>query len=210
MRSLKNLRSISAYQLILWLFGAACCFVWVTSEGARVLARVQDHDAGSPRYKTYRNDHYNFSAEYPAEWHLTEALDGNAVAISPSPSGRSRISIDGRKVMTKDAHVLSLDEDFDDSLQSMQRKHAAPGHHPDHVVLVNKRRTTLVGLPAIVSRIEFEQDGKHWIELGLMIHSKDGDIAYDISADCHPNELPDFQPIYDKLVQTFHILGPPR
>ena len=169
-----------------------------------------DTKTDTARYKKYQNEHYSFSFEYPAKWLLSEALDGNGVSISPVAGERSRIAVSGSKVASIETHFLSLEEHFDASLRSLQKKRSHPEHHPQNVVLVKKEVTTVLGLPAIVSTIEFDKDGQNWIEHGTLVHSQDGSTAYDIAIDCHPEELQTFQSVYDRVVQTFRILGPPK
>jgi len=163
----------------------------------------------SSGHNRYENEHYRFSFEYPKTWATSEALDGNAVSVSPSGQSRSRIAVSGRKVMSTEAHTLSLEEDFEASLRAIQKKRPHPEHHPENVFVEKKETTTFAGLPAIVSTIRFDQDGQAWVEQGLLFHSRDGETAYEISIHCHPDELSAFQPIYDKVVQTFRLIGPP-
>ena len=177
---------------------------------AQVSAGEKKNETERAQYKNYQNDHYSFAFEYPVAWSLSEALDGNGVSVSPNSHDRSHIAVSARKVMATEAHALSVEEDFDESLRSLGKKRSHPGHHPENVKLVKKEAATFLGLPAIVSTVKFEKDGQNWVEQGILVHSQDGNTAYDIGLDCHPEELPAFQLVYAKLVRTFRILGPPK
>jgi hypothetical protein len=164
--------------------------------------------------KKYLNKNFNFSFEYPGSWTLSQGLDGNGVSIFPDQKSASAylrrvIGVGGSvgQPSEKDSGRLqTLDEDFDSLLSAINQ-----GPYPAHnLIVLSRKRTTIQGLPALVSRIEYETGNprQHWVYIYILIHTPDDATTYHISLYCHPDDLSVFSRSFDLVVRTFRILGP--
>ena len=160
-------------------------------------------------YKEYHNKRFGFSFQYPEQWGLSEALNGRGVRIaSKERQHLSGIDVGGSVVQADQAgHAQSLEEEFEYGLASLRKWRPRASHHISMVVVTKKELTSLRGFPAIASTISYDIDSQNWVDKGIMFRVPDVSYTFGISFSCHPDELSVFQPVYDKILETFRFMG---
>jgi hypothetical protein len=182
-----------------------------SSAGVGPQSKTGDKAPSLQKYKEYHNDRFNFSFRYPEPWLINEALNGGGVeiALKHGPD-LPRISVSGTVVQAdKAGHVLSLEEDFESGLASMRKWRPNANQHIENVVVAKKEVTKFQGLPAIAGSITYDMDGQGWIQEGIMFHSQDDKYSFGIWASCQTESVRVFLPVYDEIVRTFRLRGPP-
>jgi hypothetical protein len=186
--------------------------------GGQVIDRgnVQSTANGADRedVRKYENKNYNFTFEYPSGWSMYEGFDGNGVSIYPPSKEKSpwrpMISVGGSvgQPSEKDeSRPRTILEDLASLLQAL-RELQDPA---TNLSVVEQRDITLQGLPGIVSTVKFEQgpSNQRWILKHILLHTKDDSVTYHLSLLCHSGDSSALSPVFDKVVGTFRILGPP-
>lgn len=191
-------------------------YAWASGRQADTQGMIagKTTDPNRQQVKKYLNKNYNFRFEYPGSWTLFQGLDGNGVSIYPdqqSASAYLRRAIGvggsvGQPSEKESDRLQTLDEDFESLLNAIKQ-----GPYPARkVIVVSRKRTTIQGLPALASKIEFESGNprQHWVYIFILIHTPDDATTYHISLYCHPDDLSVFSKSFDLVVRTFRILGP--
>ena len=165
-------------------------------------------------WKTYKNNNYQFTFEYPAKgWTLYEGEDRNGVAIYASDSGefhqRPQLGAGGH--IGQSSHVdekrpQTLEEDFQSQLKTMSDY----GHAKELQVLSRKSRE-LQGLKGIESTVQYKDPptGDIWIYRSVLLHTSNNRLTYDLMLTCSPKDMHTLMPLFEKMIRTFRILGPP-
>lgn len=184
----------------------------VVSASLPVLA--QTHGARNGEWTSYRNANYNFSIQYPADsWTKDEGFDKNGVELGPRNTDQFHLSPEigisgavGQPSEADDTRPQSLDEDFQVGLNALGKY-----DHARNVVVLSKRDANIQGLRAIVSTTRYEDsaNGQTWFDKQVLIHSDDDSPTYRLSLHCSPDDAAVLVPLFDRILNTFRILGPP-
>ncbi|HEV2349796.1 MAG TPA: hypothetical protein VG028_08135 [Terriglobia bacterium] len=163
-------------------------------------------------WTTYRNGNYSFSLRFPAQdWTLYVGEDGNGMRLTPKDATLFRLPPEigaGGAVGQpngKGKCCETLEEDFQSILEAMRQ-----GPDPaQNLVVLSKKRTGPLGLPAIVSSVRYRNaSGGVWLDNEILIHTRDDGTAYHLGLRCSPDDLPVLMPLFNKIVATFRIPGP--
>ena len=175
--------------------------------------RSQSTVPGS-HWKTYRNANYNFSLSYPATtWSKYEGVDRNGARLTPRDRSKFHLQPEigaggavGQPSDPDESRSRNLEEDFQSGLEALKEY----GHARNLAVLSNVR-TTIQGLPAIASTIRYEDsaNGSIWLYKEILIHAESGSPTYHLGLRCSPDDTGILVPLFDRIVKTFRILGPP-
>jgi len=183
-------------------------------QGGRRVTAGESSNLVPPKLKGYRNANYNFLLKYPANWSSYQGFDGNGVSLYPpsKEKGPMRATVGvggsvGQPSKSDESRPQTLEEDFESRLQAL-------GVGPDparKVAVTSKLHTTVKGLPAIVSTINFERSTppSAWTTKEILIHTSDNAVTYHLSLMCHPDSFAVLVRAFDQIVSTFKISGPP-
>lgn len=165
-------------------------------------------------WKTYRNAHYNFALRYPADkWSEYEGFDRNGVDLTPRDKSKFQLPPEigaggavGQPSDADEARSRNLEEDFQFRLDVLKEY-----GHTRNLVVLSKVPTRVQGLSAIVSTIRYEDssNGQVWLEKDILVHAEDDSPTYHLGLRCSPDDAPVLLPLFDKISNTFRILGPP-
>jgi hypothetical protein len=175
----------------------------------------QEDQSAARHSKTYRNNNYNFCFDYPASaWKFQESLSGNGITLTPIreekfrlvPSIGASCSV-GQPSEKDESQLQTLDQDFQSRLEAMK---TGPDAAADILVL-SKQVATIQGLPAIISTDRFTKGspGQTWFEKDILIHTQGDNFTYHLGLMCHPDDAAALLPVFDRVVKSFRILGPP-
>lgn len=162
--------------------------------------------------REYHNERYDFSFQYPAQWEINEALNGGGVTIAPKQGPYlPKIGVGGEVVQANGAgHSRTLEEDFESHLASMRKWRPHAEQHIRNILVQKKEAISFQGVEAIASTITYDIGDQSWVDIGIFFHTQDDHYAFSIELHCESDKTAVFQPVYDKIVQTFRILGPPK
>jgi len=102
----------------------------------------------------------------------------------------------------------TLEEDFEFFLNAIRKR---PSPRTQDLAVLSKTRVAVQGLPAIQSTIRYRNSfGEAWFDEEILIHTRDDGINYHLELHCSPDDLAVLLPLFDEVVATYRILGPPR
>jgi hypothetical protein len=165
-------------------------------------------------WKTYRNAHYNFSLKYPADkWSQYEGFDRNGVDLMPRDKSKFQlppeIGAGGAVGQPSDADGTrnrNLEEDFQFGLDALKEY-----GHARNLLVLSRMPTRVQGLSAIVSTMRYEDssNGQVWLRKEILVHRESDSPTYHLGLRCSPDDAPVLVPIFDRISETFRVLGPP-
>ena len=189
-------------------------YVWILVCALGVPSVLRSQSTSSAHWKVYRNANYNFSLRYPAtDWSKYEGFDRNGVRLASRDTSkfhlRPEIGAGGAVGQPSDAdesRSRSLNEDFQAGLEALKEY-----GHARNLVVLNKVRTTIQGLPAIVSTIRYQDssNGSIWLYKEILAHAEHDSPTYHLELLCSPDDAGILIPLFDEIAKTFRILGPP-
>jgi len=165
-------------------------------------------------WKTYRNEHYNFSLRYPVDkWYQYEGVDKNGVELTPRDGSNFKLSPEirvggasGQPSEADETRSRNLGEDFQVGLDALKEYGNAR-----NLVVLSKVPRKVQGLSALVSTIRYEDSSNRqiWLRKEILIHSESDSTTYRLSLLYSPDNAAALLPVFDRIAKTFHILSPP-
>jgi hypothetical protein len=197
-------------------------FAVATLAGGQVMspALPKDGPEQSPGGKTergreiYHNWRFNFSLAYPSAWRVQEGANRSGMTIRPPDASGFRLppslgagGATGQPNHLNDRCCQTLDQQFENYLGALKEY-----QHAIDLKVLSKRYTQMAGLRAIDASIQFRDSasGDLWLERNVTAHTKDDGYSFNVGVRCSPTDVRALMPIFEELVESFRILGPPR
>ena len=100
----------------------------------------------------------------------------------------------------------ALEEDFAGGVGALKEY-----GHGRNVTILSKKNVEVQALPAIDSSIRYEDSltGITWFQRRVLIHTRDQGLSYSVGMRCSPADVPALMPLFDRMLKSFRILGPP-
>ena len=157
----------------------------------------------------YINSRWDFCVNYPSSWHKNEGLNGGGVMVYPKEQCEldleSNIAIGGSPGQLSESpdesRLPTLEEHFAYSVEALKK-----WAHATNIEVVSKTSRVLEGHPALLTMIRYvdAQRGKSWIREEETIEYPKG-AFFSVALQCHPDERPAFQPIFDRIVASVKL-----
>ncbi len=165
------------------------------------------------RWKTYFNERFNFSVDYPPGWSLQEG--GNRAGMDLKPMDKAKFHLIpemgaggaiGQPSKVDERCCQTLEEQFEENLAALREY-----GHGRNIIVVSKKNVEVQGLPAIDSSIRYEDSstGGAWFDRTILIHARDNGLSYNVELRCSPPDVEALMPLFDRMRKSFRILGPP-
>lgn len=171
---------------------------------------AQSKPAPAPASRHYFNANYNFCVDYPANWQTSEPFDRNAVAlIPPGVQGDpgTEITVGGRVDQPSqhdEARPETLDEIWASGVKALTEYGKATA-----VSVIEQKRLSLAGYPALATRYEYMKNGQRWNGQQFLLLTRSRAV-FELTLSCHPDELSQLMPVFDAVVRSFKIQCDPK
>ncbi len=171
---------------------------------------AQSKPAAGTASHHYFNANYNFCIDYPNNWQTWEPFDRNAVAlIQPNVQGypRTEITVGGRVNQPSEKDETrgeTLQEIWDSGAKALAEYGKAT-----NVSVIEQKRISLVGYPALATTYEYTKNGQRWREQEVIFLTRSSTV-FELALTCHPGEVEKLTPVFDEVVRSFKIQCDPK
>jgi len=158
----------------------------------------------------YFNPNYNFCIDYPGNWGIWEPFDRNAVALIQSDVQgypRTEITVGGNVNQPSDKDETrgeTLAENWDSGLKAL-----AENGKVTNVAVIEQKRISLAGYPALATKYEYSENGQRWHVQEIMFLTRSSEV-FELTLTCHPEEVEKLTPVFEEVVRSFKIQCDPK
>jgi hypothetical protein len=171
---------------------------------------AQNKPAGETASRHYLNANYNFCIDYPSDWRTSEPFDGNAVALvqlNVQGYPRTEITVGGR-VNQPSEHDETRGETLQEIWDSGVKALAEYGK-PTDVSVIEQKRVSLAGYPALATKYEYKTSGQRWYVQEIVFITRSSAV-FELALTCRPEEVQQLTPVFDAVVGSFKIRCDPK
>lgn len=171
---------------------------------------AQNKPAAEPGSRHYFNPNYNFCIDNPSNWQTWEPFDRNAIVlIPPNAQGypRTEITVGGQVNQPSEKDETrgeTLQEIWDSGVKALAENGKAT-----NISVVEQKRTSLAGYPALTTKFEYTTKGQRWREQQIVFITR-SNAVFDLALTCRPEEVERLTPVFDSVVRSFKTQCDPK